>query len=141
MIIMADVHDIETRSFNMSMIKGKNTKPELLVRKFLFKNGYRYRLNYAKLPGRPDIVLLKHQTVIFVNGCFWHGHEGCKQFKFPKTNNEFWSEKILKTKEKDKIVNKMLIEKGFKVITIWECQLVKDKRSVTFSELLQKISN
>ncbi len=125
----------------MSMIKGKNTKPELMVRKFLFNNGYRYRLNYSKLPGKPDIVLPKHQTVIFVNGCFWHGHEGCKKFKFPETNNDFWANKILRTKEQDEIANMKLIDKGYKVITIWECQLGKDKRSDTFTELLRKITN
>ncbi|PLW98638.1 MAG: hypothetical protein C0593_05030 [Marinilabiliales bacterium] len=81
---MTDVHDKNTRSHNMSMIKGKNTKPEIMVRKFLFHNGFRYRINHAKLPGKPDIVLPKYKTVIFINGCFWHGHEGCKYFVIPK---------------------------------------------------------
>jgi DNA mismatch endonuclease (patch repair protein) len=91
---MTDVHNKETRSFNMSRIKGKNTKPEMLVRKFLFANGFRYRLNDTKLPGKPDIVLPKYKTVIFVNGCFWHGHKGCAYFVLPKTRTEWWFQKI-----------------------------------------------
>ena len=85
---MADVHDKATRSYNMSRIRNKDTKPEMLVRKFLFANGFRYRLNDKKLPGKPDIVLPKYKTVIFVNGCFWHGHENCKYFKLPATRTE-----------------------------------------------------
>ena len=91
---MTDVHNKETRSFNMSRIKGKNTKPEMLVRKFLFANGFRYRLHDTKLPGKPDIVLPKYKTVIFVNGCFWHGHKGCPYFVLPKTRIEWWFQKI-----------------------------------------------
>ena len=91
---MADVHDKATRSYNMSRIRNKDTKPEILVRKFLFANGFRYRLNDTKLPGKPDIVLPKYKTVIFVNGCFWHGHENCKYFKLPATQTEWWKEKI-----------------------------------------------
>jgi len=86
---MADVHDKKTRSFNMSKIKGKNTKPEILIRQFLHKKGFRFRINYSKLPGKPDIVLPKYKTVIFVNGCFWHGHENCKYFVIPKTKSEW----------------------------------------------------
>lgn len=91
---MADVHTPEQRSYNMSRIRSKNTKPEELVRKFLFSQGFRYRKNDARLPGKPDIVLPKYKTVIFVNGCFWHGHEGCRYFVRPKNNAEFWEEKI-----------------------------------------------
>jgi len=87
---MTDVHDKKTRSFNMSMIKGQDTKPEIIVRKFLFQNGYRYRLNYSKLPGKPDIVLPKYKTELFINGCFWHGHYGCKYFVIPKTRTAWW---------------------------------------------------
>jgi len=87
---MTDVHNRQTRSYNMSQIKGKNTKPEIMVRKFLFANGFRYRLHDKKLPGKPDIVLPKYKTVIFVNGCFWHGHEGCRYFVVPKTKTEWW---------------------------------------------------
>ena len=86
---MADVHNKKIRNYNMSKIKGKNTNPEMIVRKFLFKNGFRYRINYSRLPGKPDIVFPKYRTVIFVNGCFWHGHENCKYFKLPKTRTEW----------------------------------------------------
>ena len=90
---MTDVHDKVTRSYNMSQIKGKNTKPEMLVRKFLFSKGFRYKINDRKLPGKPDIVLPKYKTIIFVNGCFWHGHENCKYFKIPVIRKEWWLEK------------------------------------------------
>jgi len=91
---MADVHSKEIRSFNMSKIKGKDTKPELLVRKFLFSQGFRYRLHDKKLPGKPDVILPKYKTVIFVNGCFWHGHQDCKYFVVPKTRTEWWLNRI-----------------------------------------------
>ena len=120
---MTDVHNKETRSFNMSRIKGKNTKPELLVRKFLFANGFRYRLHDPKLPGKPDIVLPKYKTVIFVNGCFWHGHKGCPYFVLPKTRTEWWMEKIKGTRMRDKAAEVALNVKGWRVITLWECQL------------------
>jgi DNA mismatch endonuclease (patch repair protein) len=120
---MADVHNKATRSFNMSRIKGKNTLPELLVRKFLFANGYRYRLNVKTLPGKPDIVLPKYKTVIFINGCFWHGHVGCRYFVIPKTRTEWWIEKITGTQKRDREAENQLNELGWKVIVIWECQL------------------
>jgi len=107
----------------MSMIKGKGTNPEIIVRKFLFQNGFRYWLNYSKLPGKPDIVLPKLKTAIFINGCFWHGHEGCKYFVVPKTRTEWWLEKIKKTKERDQKNYKILSETNWKVIVIWECEL------------------
>ena len=135
---MTDVHDIETRSFNMSMIKGKDTKPEIIVRKFLFKNGYRYRLNYSKLPGKPDITLPKYNTVIFVNGCFWHGHERCKYFVVPKTRTEWWLNKIKKTKERDRKNYSALKENNWKVIVIWECEL-KHKIERKLDLLLREI--
>lgn len=138
---MADVHDIETRSFNMSMIKGKNTKPELLVRKFLFKNGYRYRLNYAKLPGSPDIVLPKHQTVIFINGCFWHGHDGCKYYVLPKTRKDWWLQKITKTKKRDKFNSDKLKELGWSVQIIWECKLKPISFEKTLNQLLEELQD
>ena len=123
---MADVHDKATRSYNMSRIRNKDTKPEILVRKFLFANGFRYRLNYKKLPGKPDIVLAKYKTVIFVNGCFWHGHENCKYFKLPATRTEWWKEKIEGNIKNDRIKHELLIEAGYKVMVIWECE-VKNK--------------
>ena len=98
---MTDVHSKEVRSYNMSKIKGKDTRPEILVRKFLFSCGFRYRLNVKNLSGTPDIVLPKYHTVIFINGCFWHGHEDCRFFTIPKTRSEWWIEKISKNKERD----------------------------------------
>ena len=100
---MADIHNSEIRSYNMSKIKGKDTKPELLIRKFLFGLGFRYRLHDKRLLGKPDIVLPKYRTIIQVHSCFWHGHERCKYFKIPNTRREWWINKIIKTKEKDKI--------------------------------------
>lgn len=121
-----DVHDKKTRSYNMSCIKGKNTKPEELVRKFLFSKGFRYRKNDKRLPGSPDIILPKYKTAIFVNGCFWHGHAGCKYFVWPKSNKEFWENKIKANIERDNKKIKQLEELGWKVIVIWECELKKD---------------
>lgn len=120
-----DVHDKETRSYNMSCIKGKNTKPEEIVRKYLFSQGFRYRKNDKRLPGTPDIVLPKYKTVIFVNGCFWHGHEGCRYFVVPKTNTEFWVNKIETNKQRDSRKIKDLQALGWKIIIVWECQLKK----------------
>ena len=120
---MADVHDKATRSYNMSRIRNKDTKPEILVRKFLFANGFRYRLNEKKLPGKPDIVLPKYKTVIFVNGCFWHGHENCKYFKLPATRTEWWKEKIEGNIKNDINKHDQLREAGYKVIVIWECEI------------------
>lgn len=113
-----DVHDKKTRSFNMSRIKGKNTKPEMLVRKYLFAQGFRYRLNVKDLPGKPDIVLPKYKTVIFINGCFWHGHEGCKYFVVPKTRTEWWLNKIKDTQKRDRKAEIQLNVLGWKVITL-----------------------
>ena len=98
---MSDVHSSEVRSYNMSRIRNKDTKPEELVRKYLFSKGFRYIKNDARLPGKPDIVLPKYKTVIFVNGCFWHKHEGCRYFVWPKNNAEFWKEKIEKNATRD----------------------------------------
>src|SRR3954466_12460248 len=122
---MADVHNKETRSYNMSQIKGKNTKPEMLVRKFLFANGFRYRLHDKKLPGKPDIVLPKYKTVIFVHGCFWHGHEGCKYFVVPKTRTEWWLNKIERNKQLDLESIQKLKQDNWKVIVLFECELKK----------------
>lgn len=121
-----DVHDKETRSFNMSRIKGKDTKPEILVRKYLFSRGYRYRKNDRRFPGCPDIVLPKYHTVVFVNGCFWHKHEPCKYFVWPKTNEEFWKEKICKNVQRDKRNYELLHEMGWHVLVIWECEVKHD---------------
>ena len=120
---MADVHDKITRSYNMSQIKGKNTKPEILVRKFLFSKGFRYRLNVRTLPGKPDIVLPKYKTIIFINGCFWHGHDNCKYFVIPKTRAEWWMKKINETKIRDSKTMKALTLLGWNVIVIWACEI------------------
>lgn len=136
---MADVHTPERRSYNMSRIRNKNTKPEELVRKFLFSQGFRYRKNDARLPGKPDIVLPKHKTVIFVNGCFWHKHEGCKYFVWPKNNAEFWHEKILSNVERDLRNYERLQQMGWNIIVVWECDLKKEVRSETLSRIVQGI--
>ena len=122
---MADVHDKKTRSYNMSRIKSKDTKPEILVRKFLFSKGFRYKLHDKSLPGKPDIVLPKYKTVIFVHGCFWHGHKGCKYAKLPETRKSFWYEKIRRNMELDSINKKTLRKRGWTIIEIWQCQLKK----------------
>lgn len=132
---MADVLTPAQRSYNMSRIRNKDTKPEELVRKFLFSCGFRYRKNDARLPGKPDIVLPKYKTVVFVNGCFWHGHEGCQYFVWPKSNQEFWREKITRNIERDRVTTDLLQQSGWTVINIWECQLKADTRMETLDEL------
>ncbi len=131
-----DVHDKKTRSYNMSCIKGKNTKPEEIVRKYLFSQGFRYRKNYKRLPGTPDIVLPKYRTVIFVNGCFWHGHQGCRYFVVPKTNTDFWMNKIDTNRIRDQKKISELEAMGWKVIVIWECELKKDIVEITLNKLV-----
>ena len=120
---MVDIFSTEKRSDIMSKIRSKNTKPELKLRKALFARGFRYRANDRKLPGTPDIVLKKYKTVIFVNGCFWHHHEGCKIATMPKTNTEFWHEKIKKNRQRDLENYWFLGEMGWDVIVVWECEL------------------
>jgi len=120
---MADVHKPEVRSYNMSKIRSKDTKPEMLVRKFLHSRGLRYKLHDKSLPGKPDIVLPKYKTIININGCFWHGHKGCKYFIIPKTRTEWWTEKISRNASKDIENTNQLLAAGWKVITIWECEL------------------
>ena len=135
-----DVHSRETRSYNMSQIKGKNTKPEMLVRKFLHAHGYRYKLHDKSLPGKPDIVLPKYKTVIFVHGCFWHGHKDCKYFVIPKTRTDWWVNKINGNIANDNKASQALKKEGWKIITIWECNLKPAKVERTFNALLKKIS-
>ena len=120
-------------------IKGRKTKPEEIIAKQLFSQGFRYRRNVKKLPGTPDIVLQKYKTVIFVNGCFWHMHEGCKYFVWPKDNSEFWKNKLLANKERDEKEKKGIEELGWKVIVVWECQLKKAERERTLNWLVEKI--
>jgi len=137
---MTDVHSKKVRSYNMSMIKGKNTKPEMLVRRFLFSNGFRYKLHDKKLPGKPDLVFPKYKTVLFIHGCFWHGHEGCKYYVVPKTRTEWWLNKINRNKQKDAESILLLKQAGWKVLNIWECQLKPDKKEKTFKFLLKKLT-
>lgn len=136
---MTDVHSKEIRSYNMSMIKGKNTKPEIVVRKYLFKEGFRYRLNVSDLPGKPDIVLPKYKTVIFVNGCFWHGHMGCKWFIMPKTRTEWWKGKIEDTQKRDQNNYQKLTADSWNVIIVWECQLRRENIIETMDSVIKNI--
>ena len=136
---MADKHSKEARSYNMSMIKGKDTKPEMLVRRFLHSEGFRYTLHSKKLPGKPDIVLPKYNTVIFVHGCFWHGHKNCKYFVVPKTNTDFWLSKINGNISNDVKVIKTLKKDLWKVNVVWECEIKKDKIQKTLTALVKKI--
>ena len=124
----------------MSHIRSKNTKPEQLVRQALWHQGFRYRLHVKDLPGKPDIVLPKYKTAIFINGCFWHGHEGCKDFVVPKSNTAFWLEKIGKNKERDARDETALTSAGWKVITIWECELKKIVIEETISALFKTLA-
>lgn len=135
-----DVHDKKTRSYNMSRIKGKNTKPEEIVRKYLFSKGFRYRKNDKKLPGTPDIVLPKYKTVIFVNGCFWHGHKDCRYFVVPKTNTDFWLNKINTNIERDKHKQEALKELGWNVIVVWECELKPKVVAQTLNDLISDLN-
>lgn len=135
-----DIWDKNKRSEVMSKIRSKNTKPEIILRKALFARGYRYRINCKKLPGKPDIVLSKYRTVIFVNGCFWHGHENCNISHIPKTNSSFWDDKIQRNKERDSINSSKIINLGWNVIVIWECQLNnKTKLEKTLKDIEEKI--
>ena len=148
----------QQRHYNMAAIQGRDTKPEMVVRKWLWGNGFRYRLNHKRLPGRPDIVLLKYRTCIFVNGCFWHGHnvaeprmsdgrckmedviESSECCKIPKSNTEFWVNKIRRNKERDVEVQKELAEMGWHCITIWECELKPKVREKTLESLVYTLN-
>ena len=141
LIYMVDKVSKETRSYIMSRIRSKDTKPEVLVRSYLFSKGLRFRKNDKRYPGTPDIVLPKYKTVIFVNGCFWHLHEGCKYARIPKSNIEFWKKKLYGNKKRDKHNQKALEEMGWKVITVWECELKKDKCEQTLKGLYTQITS
>ena len=132
---MSDVHDKKTRSFNMSRIRSKDIGPEILVRKFLFGKGFRYKLHDRTLPGKPDLVLPKYATVIFVHGCFWHGHEGCKYFVIPQTRKKWWTDKISRNKQLDAKHNRQLRKLGWKIITVFECRLKPKCSERTLAQL------
>ena len=120
---MSDVHDAATRSYNMSKISGSDTRPEIIVRKLLFSNGFRYRKNVKTLPGTPDIVLPKYKAVVFVNGCFWHKHDNCRYFVWPKNNAEYWYSKIMNNVIRDRNNYALLEKEGWRVILVWECEI------------------
>ena len=124
----------------MAAIRASSTKPEIIVRKYLWGHGFRYRLNHKRLPGKPDIVLRKYRTCIFVNGCFWHKHEGCKYFVIPKTRTEFWLNKVNRNQERDIEVKKKLASMGWHSITIWECELKPNKKDATLQSLVYTLS-
>ena len=131
----------EQRHRCMSAIKSKATRPEMWVRKFLFSRGFRYRLNHPRLPGHPDLVLRKYRTVIFVNGCFWHGHEGCKYYVPPKANASFWRQKIARNRNRDVEEQNKLASMGWHCITVWECQLKPKVRQQTLAALEYTLSH
>ncbi|MBR6197073.1 MAG: DNA mismatch endonuclease Vsr [Bacteroidaceae bacterium] len=136
-----DVLTQSQRHNNMAAIKGKNTKPEMVVRRFLWAKGFRYRVNDARLPGHPDIVLRKYRTCIFVNGCFWHGHEGCRYYSVPKSNTDFWVRKIARNKERDKEEQQKLVSMGWHSITVWECELKPSVRDNTLESLAYTLNH
>ena len=138
---MADVHSKNVRSYNMSRIKGKDTKPEVMVRKYLFSRGLRFRKNDKRYPGHPDIVLPKYKTVVFVHGCFWHLHEGCRYAVMPTSNVDFWTSKLNGNKTRDIKNQNELSAMGWHVITIWECDLKKSSRDETLAKLYAQITN
>lgn len=123
----------------MSRIKGKDTKPEILVRRFLFSNGFRYRLHDKRLPGKPDLVLPKYKVVVFIHGCYWHGHNGCKYFVVPKTRTQWWLDKITGNQSRDSVHTAALRELGWRIIIVWECELKKDTKDQTFDKLIRDI--
>jgi len=127
---MSDTLSKERRSWNMSRVKGKDTKPEIMLRSMLHKSGFRFRLHDKRLPGKPDIVLPRYNAVIFVNGCFWHRHKNCKYAYTPKSRKDFWGKKFSDTVIRDAKKKKQLVEAGWKVIVVWECELKKSPENV-----------
>ena len=136
---MPDRLTVEQRHRCMSSVRNKNTNPELLLRKTLWRNGFRYRVNDKRLPGKPDIVLPKYRTAIFIHGCFWHGHSGCNFYRVPKTNSDFWAAKVANNQERDQIVWRQLEAKGWSVIIVWECQLKKTALNDTVMMVIEEL--
>ena len=132
---MTDVHSIEIRSYNMSRIQGKNTKPEMLVRKFLYSCGLRYRIPAAKIASKPDIFLPRFNTAVFINGCFWHSHNNCRYFVLPKSRTEWWRHKFEKTKIRDLSIKQQLKKEGIRTLVVWECELKNNKAEKTQEKL------
>ena len=138
-LYMTDTHTKEQRSYNMSRIKGKDTKPEIIVRRWLWNNGYRYRIHRKDLPGKPDIVFPGRKKIIFINGCFWHKHD-CKSFKWPTSNTEYWSRKIERNTERDAENCSRLISGGWDFIIIWECELKKKDLTSVWKRITKFLS-
>ena len=136
---MADIMTKEERSIRMSQIHSASTKPEMMLRHALWHHGFRYRVNDKCLPGRPDIVLPKYRTVVFVHGCFWHGHKGCLTSHSPETNTDYWTAKITRNQERDQEVWRKLEAKGWSVIIVWECQLKKANLEETVDRVAGEI--
>ena len=136
---MTDHISPEHRSWNMIRIKGKDTSIEVQVRSWLFSRGFRFRKNDKRYPGKPDIVLPKYKTVIFINGCFWHRHEGCKYATTPKTNREYWEKKFERNVTNDRLHQQQLEDMGWQVIVLWECELLNNKIENTLESLERKI--
>lgn len=136
---MADVLTPLQRHRNMAAIHSTSTKPEIRLRKELWRKGFRYRKNDKRLPGTPDIVLSKYRTVVFVHGCFWHGHKGCKNYTIPKSNTDYWVKKISRNQERDQEVWRQLEAKGWAVVIVWECELEKKRFDDTIYRVMQEI--
>lgn len=137
---MADNHTTEERSYNMSRIRSGNTKPEEIVRKYLFSRGLRYRKNDKRYPGKPDAVFPKYRTAVFVNGCFWHSHSGCPGFVMPKSNLEYWKPKLERNRQRDAENIDVLQKNGWRVIVVWECELKKPLRDERLAKLYNEIT-
>lgn len=138
---MADNHSLEIRSYNMSRIRSKDTKPEILLRSRLFYHGFRFRINDKKYFGKPDVILPKHKTVIFVNGCFWHSHTSCKYFRLPQSRQSYWLPKLEKTKKRDEIAHQYYRDRLWNCLVVWECQLKPQTIDSSIHELIEKIGN
>lgn len=135
-----DTHTPQQRHYNMSRIKGSDTKPEKLVRSQLHRAGFRFRKNYRKLPGKPDIVLPKYHAVIFINGCFWHFHEHCPKAHLPRTNTEFWKNKLLRNRQRDKEETEQLLSDGWRVGVVWECSVTGKNRAQKILSVAEEIA-